>query len=118
MMMSKINLTDPKQNGVYSLDRAEVCVVDVSGAKTKKDLLECCAKGLHLPAHFGKNWDALADCLLDEEWAVAPGYLVVVRGARAAAKACGEDFATMQEIFEDAADTWKEDGKAFSVFLG
>ncbi len=116
--MAKINLTDPKQNGVYSLDRAQVCIVDVHAAKTKKDLLDACSKGLQLPAHFGKNWDALSDCLLDDEWAIAPGYLVIVKGAREAAKACGEDFVTLQEIFEETAETWKEDGKAFSVFLG
>jgi RNAse (barnase) inhibitor barstar len=116
--MSKPNFTDPKNNSVYSLDRMQVCVVDCSGAKDKKALLDACKKGLGLPAHFGKNWDALSDCLLDEEWAVAPGYLIVIKGAREAAKACGEDFATLQEIFSEACDTWKEDGKAFSVVLG
>ncbi len=116
--MSKINLTDPKNNGVYSLDRAQVCVLDLQSVKTKKALLDACAKGLGLPAHFGGNWDALSDCLLDEEWAVAPGYLIVIKGAREAAKACGDDFSTLQEVLEEAADTWKEDGKAFSVLLG
>ncbi len=116
--MAKPNLTDPKNNDVYSLDRMHVCVVDLTAAKTKKALLDGCAKGLQLPAHFGGNWDALSDCLLDEAWATAPGYLIVVKGAREAAKACGEDFATLQEILEEAAAGWKEEGKAFSVFLG
>jgi RNAse (barnase) inhibitor barstar len=116
--VAKPNLTDPKNNGVYSLDRLHVCVVDVKAAKTKSALLDACATGLKLPAHFGKNWDALSDCLIDEEWATAPGYVIVMRGAREAAKACGDDFATMQEVFSDAADTWKEDGKPFMVLLG
>lgn len=117
-MATKPNFTDPKHNGVYSLDRMAVCVVDCSGAKTKAALLNACKKGLALPAHFGGNWDALADCLMDEDWAQAPGYLIVIKGAREAAKACGEDFATLQEIFAEAAATWKEDGKPFSVLLG
>jgi RNAse (barnase) inhibitor barstar len=116
--MAKPNLTDPKNNGVYSLDRLHVRVLDVKAAKDKKALLAACAKGLALPAHFGGNWDALSDCLMDDEWATAPGYIIVVSGAREAAKACGEDFATLQEVFDEAADAWKEEGKPFLVLLG
>jgi RNAse (barnase) inhibitor barstar len=114
----KPNLTDPKNNGVYSLDRLHVCVIDVTAVKTKKALLEACKIGLHLPAHYGGNWDALSDCLMDDDWASAPGYMIVVKGARDAAKACAEDFATLQEVLQEAADTWKQEDKPFVVLLG
>lgn len=41
--------------------------VDSWTAETKAEVMEAMAKGLDLPKHFGKNLDALADCLSDLE---------------------------------------------------
>ena len=34
-------------------------------SKTQDDLLATLAEQLHFPGYFGKNWDALEECLLD-----------------------------------------------------
>jgi RNAse (barnase) inhibitor barstar len=112
-----MNFTDPSLNKSYSLDRGVSLAIDLRYATSKKAVIDACAKGLNLPPHFGSNWDALADCLTDETWAVAPSYLIIVQGAIHAAKALGEHISTLQEILEEAAEFWQEQDKAFIVIL-
>ena len=49
--------------------------------RTKQDLFEEFALHLSLPDYFGRNWDALADCLEDLEWLQGFAYAVVIDGA-------------------------------------
>ncbi len=38
------------------------------GVKSKNELLEVFSEQLSFPDYFGKNWDALYDCLCDLKW--------------------------------------------------
>jgi len=38
------------------------------GIKTVDGLLRCLADALQFPAYFGRNWNALSDCLRDFHW--------------------------------------------------
>ncbi|HUH30491.1 MAG TPA: barstar family protein, partial [Rhodanobacter sp.] len=76
------DLTRPTQNGVYYVDAAaldrlaahasanelHVCRTDLAGCTGKVDLLQRLHTSLSLPATFGRNWDALADCMRDLSW--------------------------------------------------
>jgi Barstar (barnase inhibitor) len=39
------------------------------------------ARALEFPDYFGRNWDAVWDCLTDLDWLPAPAYLLVVENA-------------------------------------
>jgi hypothetical protein len=39
--------------------------VNLASAQSKQDVLDMIAKSFTFPAHFGKNFDALYDCLTD-----------------------------------------------------
>ena len=39
-----------------------------TGITRKEDLFSVLASQLSFPEYFGKNWDALADCIEDLEW--------------------------------------------------
>src|SRR5699024_12859228 len=43
----------------------QVLWVDLAGCRDKTELLARMADALAFPAHFGHDWDALADCLHD-----------------------------------------------------
>jgi hypothetical protein len=66
-------LQDAARSGAYrvrgdaevleALRGLPVKIVPLKGAKTKAELLDRIAEALRFPAWFGRNWDALEDCL-------------------------------------------------------
>jgi RNAse (barnase) inhibitor barstar len=96
--------------------RLKCHTVELGAIKSKNALLEAFYRSLKLPDHFGHNWDALADCLMDEEWATAPGYVIVLHQSAKFQHSAPDDFETAWEIFADASEYWKEHRKPFWVF--
>ncbi|MFD5914668.1 barstar family protein [Streptomyces massasporeus] len=85
-----------------------VVVLDLDGVTDKAGLMDRCARDLALPDWFGRNWDALADCLADPavwpEGAAANGLIVVVRDWQRYAETRAEEWETLSEVFGEAAD--------------
>ena len=75
-------------------------------------------KGLKLPEHFGNNWDALADCLEDDDWLGNHGIAIVFRHAAAYRKSYRVDWETLADILSEASEYWQERHKPFWVFVG
>lgn len=92
--------------------------VDLARVATKEAFLAAVGEALGFPDWYGHNWDALADCLTDLSWMEADGYVIVLERADAFAQAAPTDFATALSIFQDAADTWREDGVPFWTLVG
>lgn len=92
----------------YDLADRLVVALDLGGVGDKAGLMDRCARALALPDWFGRNWDALVDCLSDHtvwpEGAVERGLLIVVHGWRPYAAARPEEWATAREVFAEAAD--------------
>ncbi len=91
--------------------------LDLKGVTAKRELLARCQTALGLPPSFGRNWDALADCLGDFSWQPARGYVVHCRNGGAFAQAAPADFATWLEILAGAATYWQMQDKMFVAFL-
>lgn len=91
--------------------RAGIAWFDVNLARveSKREFLTACAKALRFPEGFGRNWDALADCLKD----LYADTLVSFRNGDAFSEGAPDDYATALEIFQDAATYWKERGSVF-----
>ncbi len=47
-----------------------------AGIRSREALFDALADGLRLPDYFGRNWDALHDCLGDLEW-LPPGVVEI-----------------------------------------
>src|SRR5262245_30438492 len=95
----------------------EVFRIDLTGARGKSGLLDRIAKSLGFPPHFGRNWDALSDCLGDLDTQSKNGWLLLVTGATEFAEKYPQDFQTAQEVFAIAADDWRKRKRAFWVLL-
>jgi RNAse (barnase) inhibitor barstar len=81
--------------------------VDGRRCRTKAALLDEFARALELPAHFGRNWDALEDCLNDLGWLPADGFVIVVTSAHAVlAREEPEAYDTLVSILEAAGREW------------
>jgi RNAse (barnase) inhibitor barstar len=91
--------------------------VDLAALKGKTALLETLASALKLPSHFGRNWDALADVLQDDQWLGDAGIVVVLRNSAAFKQAHPADWEMLSEIFTEAVEFWKARHKPLWVFL-
>ncbi|MCD9142382.1 barstar family protein [Streptomyces albireticuli] len=94
----------------------------LGGVTTKKAFLDRCATDLEFPEWFGRNWDALADCLTDLSWWLeegkARGYLLVTEDWETFRKAAPKDARTAEAIFGDAVDHWADAESPLAVLLG
>jgi RNAse (barnase) inhibitor barstar len=87
-------------------------------AVTKQQVLATIAEAFHFPRHFGKNFDALSDCLtsLVYKSGQQSGFLVVLEQLPNTQKFDREARETLLDVFRDAADFWAEKKVPFRVF--
>ncbi len=90
---------------------------DLARARDKAQVLEVMARVCGFPGTFGANWDALADSVQDFSWRPAPGYVLHLGHAAAAAQALGRDWSTFIQILDATVAYWKHRGKAFVVLV-
>ena len=85
---------------------------------TKAEALELIGQAFHLPAYFGKNFDALYDCLTTPlaRACQQPGFVVVLDQLPVTAKFDKTVREQLLDCFQDAADFWAEQGVAFRCF--
>jgi RNAse (barnase) inhibitor barstar len=91
---------------------------NLGNAQSKQDLLDMIAAQYTFPAHFGKNFDALYDCMTDlvHKSGPQPGFIVVLEQIPAHAKFDKEAREQLLDIFRDAADYWADRKIPFRCF--
>jgi len=87
-------------------------------ATTKQQVLGKISQSFGFPKHFGKNFDALSDCLTDLIHKAGPqaGFVIVLEQLPNTAKFDKEARETLLDVFRDAAEFWAERKVAFRVF--
>ena len=87
-------------------------------ANTKQQVLGKIATSFGFPKHFGKNFDALSDCLTDlvHKTGAQPGFVIVLEQLPNKQKFDKEAREMLLDVFRDAADFWAEKKVAFRVF--
>jgi len=91
--------------------------VDLGGTAGKSALMETLGAALKLPSHFGRNWDALADVLQDDQWLGDHGIVAVLRNAEVFRKAHPADWEMLSDIFAESIEYWKTRHKPLWIFL-
>ena len=91
---------------------------NLAQAQSKQDVLDLIAAQYTFPAHFGKNFDALYDCLTDtvNKAGQQTGFIVVLEHIPAHAKFDKEAREQLLDIFRDASDYWSDRKIAFRCF--
>jgi RNAse (barnase) inhibitor barstar len=91
---------------------------NLAHAQSKPEVLDMIAQQFMLPAHFGKNFDALYDCMTDlvHKSGQQPGFIVVLEHIPANAKFDKEAREQLLDIFRDAADYWADRKVPFRCF--
>ena len=91
---------------------------NLAHAQNKADILELISTQFHFPAHFGKNFDALYDCLTDpiHKAGPQPGFILVLDQIPTTTKFDKEVREQFLDCFRDAAEYWAERKIAFRCF--
>jgi RNAse (barnase) inhibitor barstar len=91
---------------------------NLAHAQTKQDVLDLIATQFMFPAHFGKNFDALYDCMTDplHKSGPQPGFIVVLEQIPTTVKFDKEVREQLLDIFRDAADYWNDRKIAFRFY--
>jgi len=76
-----------------------------SGLTAKLPLFDAYQQGLNFPAYFGRNWDALSDCLRDFSW-IAQRRIVIIHADFPALPP--EDQRVYLEILSYCIKDWKQ----------
>ncbi|OGR45469.1 MAG: hypothetical protein A2X35_08125 [Elusimicrobia bacterium GWA2_61_42] len=78
--------------------------VDGEKARGKAAMLDAVAAAFKFPSYFGRNWDALLDCLRSlPEFNAARGYVLVIRNSSAFLSASPAELADFRDVAETAA---------------
>lgn len=127
--MSKLlaRLSDAAKSGVYAAPHAgdildatrggdlQVTRIDLAGVAEKDALLGRISAALQFPSWFGRNWDALEDCLADLSWSKARGHVLLLENSEALSAA---DRGSLTEILGMAASHWRGKNRSFfAVFV-
>jgi len=115
-------LSDPARSGVYRVAHANDVTDAVRGSKLasaeiniSNNVFEAFAAALAFPDWFGRNWDALEDCLGDLSWRKAEGHVLLIDGFAAVAR---DDLGVLREVLASSAEFWGGRGRSFfAVFI-
>ena len=96
----------PELQGAATALGQHFLYANLSSAQSKQDVLDMIAAQYTFPAHFGKNFDALFDCMTDlvHKSGQQPGFVVVLEQIPANAKFDKEAREQLLDIFRNTAD--------------
>ncbi len=92
--------------------------VSLKDVHDKQSLLDAIASALDFPEWFGRNWDALEDCLTDLSWKKARGYVLLFEHGAEFARRQPHELAMAIGVLESVAEYWDEQDKPFWTLFG
>lgn len=95
--------------GVYRIDLTRVA--------DKGELMDRMQVALRFPEWFGRNWDALEDCLTDMSWHDDVGYVLLFDGGGDLRRREKALFHTLVDVLEAVADYWRGAERPFWAFF-
>jgi hypothetical protein len=92
-------------------------VLNGSKIRDKQTFLEQIARVMKFPDYFGKNWDALNDCLTDLPRTSEKGFILLFESAEQFIKTSPKEWEVAVDILNTAIQFWKELNVPFYVLL-
>jgi RNAse (barnase) inhibitor barstar len=92
-------------------------VVDLGHARDRATLFSTLDGALKLPEHFGHNFDALADVLEDRDWLGKRGIVITLLHSTDYRRDHPHEWSTLEDLFTEACDYWRDRHVPFWVFL-
>ncbi|MCI0686635.1 MAG: barstar family protein [Sporichthyaceae bacterium] len=92
-------------------------VLDGRTVTEAADLHTAIAAACQLPDWYGRNWDALADCLADLSWAPARGWILLYEGWGMLARTDPDAWQAVRGVLLDTCRYWRGSTTPFAVLL-
>lgn len=91
---------------------------NIANGQSKQDVLDMIGAQFTLPLHYGKNFDALYDCMTDplHKSGPQPGFIVVLEQIPEHVKFDKEAREQLLDIFREIADYWADRKVPFRCF--
>ena len=130
--MSKLlaRLQDASRSGTYRVPQKDEVLavlrgagfdlvrIDLAPVSDKEQLLGQLASVLAFPQWFGRNWDALEDCLTDLSWRAEDRHVLLIEGFQNLRARRPDDFGVLLDVLASSAQYWSERGRPFfAVFV-
>ena len=95
----------------------KVFLADIAEYSSAQQVLFQLGAALNFPIWYGANFDALFDCLTDPDWQPAKGHVLLINGISCLRTADPDDFATLIEVFQAAAEARREMQSPFWILI-
>jgi RNAse (barnase) inhibitor barstar len=113
----RINMTETELAELAQSHNCQVFYIDGRNITNKPDFLAKIAVTMNFPDYFGKNWDALQDCITDIDCCEDFQYLIVYDHWQNFANNNPKDWQILNDIFLEAIAYWEERQVLFNVLL-
>jgi len=104
-----------EENGLSS--RVGVYACDIGGVIDELMLFDKIAGSMKFPSYFGRNWDALDECLSDLEWLPTTGFVLVVRRCGTFWRNDPISIGRLIKTWLFCAQQWADQGTPFHLVL-
>lgn len=102
-----VNLLAWESEGHFWVPGLTIRAVDAERMRSTRALFREFAAGLQFPDYFGRNWDALEECLVDLSWLPPGPYaIVIVQATELLTDAQPEEFTVFLRLIENVAAEW------------
>lgn len=114
------HLTPSRQSAIESnAGLARFCLLkaNIAAHTSVEEVLLQLGNALKFPIWYGANFDALFDCLTDPDWQPAKGHVLVINGMAHLRATDPDDFATLIEVFQAAAEARRDMQSPFWILI-
>ncbi len=112
-----VDMTETELAELVKSHNCQVFYIDGRNINNKADLLTKIANVMNFPDYFGKNWDALQDCMTDLDCCEDYQYLIVYDYWQDFANNHPKDWQILNDIFLEAIAYWEERQVLFNILL-
>lgn len=112
-----VNMTETELAELATSHNCQLFYIDGRNINNKADFLVKIADVMNFPDYFGKNWDALQDCITDLDWSADFQYLIVYDHWQNFANNHPKDWQILNDIFLEAIAHWQAQKISLNVLL-
>ena len=91
--------------------------LNTCGNEDRQTVLQLLATAFAFPGYFGRNWDAVIDCLSDLSWLLSTGYCCVVPHSAMLRTCQPRVYADLVAAFEAASERFRDEQVALKLVL-